>query len=359
MFFGTPLFLLGLLGIGIPLAIHLIRRQRAERIVLPTVRFLKPAPKKLIFFQQIQQWFLLLLRAAIIGLLAIAFARPIFTGAPPELSGATLKSVVILLDTSMSMQYADRFNRGQAAAIDIIRSLETGDEAAVVTFAQGPDRMQPLTTDLKSLEAFVRGIPAPEYRTTNYLTALRAADHLLQTARHPGKTVYLVSDFQESGIPDGYDYWKLSAGIDLDFFDVGGGETSNMAVAGVHLTRQQDNFILVGRVKNFGTVPVDSVHAALAINGIRQATETIDLKGSPEIQVKFPFTLKRTGMHRGTLTISGDRFEPDNMFHFTVNVTPALRILCVSSDPTGGGNTDETYWFRSALSQTASEPVQR
>jgi hypothetical protein len=81
MSFLSPWYLFGLLGIGIPLAIHLIRRQRAERIILPTVRFLKRAPKKLIYFQRIQQWFLLALRMAIAGLLAVAFARPIITGA--------------------------------------------------------------------------------------------------------------------------------------------------------------------------------------------------------------------------------------------------------------------------------------
>ena len=52
MSFLSPWYLLGLLGIGIPLAIHLIRRQRAERVMLPTVRFLKRAPKKLVYFQK-------------------------------------------------------------------------------------------------------------------------------------------------------------------------------------------------------------------------------------------------------------------------------------------------------------------
>ena len=61
MSFVSPWYLLGLLGIGIPLAIHLIRRQRAERVVLPTMRFLKRAPKKLVYFQRFQQWLLLVL----------------------------------------------------------------------------------------------------------------------------------------------------------------------------------------------------------------------------------------------------------------------------------------------------------
>jgi len=114
MSFLSPWYLLGLLGIGIPLAIHLIRRQQAERVVLPTVRFLKRAPKKLVYFQRLQQLLLLTLRIVILGLLALAFARPIFTGAFSQLVGAIPQSLVILLDTSMSMQYADRFETGRS-----------------------------------------------------------------------------------------------------------------------------------------------------------------------------------------------------------------------------------------------------
>ena len=48
----------------------------------------------------------------------------------------------------MSMQYADRFNEGKAAVISILKSLQQGDEAAIVTFADSPGAVKPLTTDL-------------------------------------------------------------------------------------------------------------------------------------------------------------------------------------------------------------------
>ena len=356
MVFSNPWFLLGILGIGIPVAIHLIRRQRAEKVLLPTMRFIKPAPKKLVYFQQIQQWLLLLLRAAIVGLLAIAFARPIFTGAYSEMVGVSPKSTVILLDTSMSMRYADRFEKGKSAAIDIIRSMQAGDEAAVVTFSESPDRVLSLTTDLKSLEAFVRSIPAPGYRATNYLTAMRSADQVMQTSRYLEKKVILVTDLQESGIPDGNEIWKLSPGIRLDVVNVGIADTANLVVAAVHLVRQQDNFTLVGRIKNVGTEQVDQVRITFGINGVQQASKTFRLQGRPDIQVDFPFTLKQTGMHRGTLAITGDRFESDNIFRFTLDVTPTLRILVVNGGSTGGRSTDEATWFRSALFQKTGAP---
>ena len=358
MAFATPWYLLGLLGIGIPVAIHLIRRQRAERIVLPTVRFLKAAPKKLIFSQRIQQWLLLALRVAIVGLLAVAFARPIVTGAYSDVVGAKPKSLIILLDTSMSMRYADRFDRGKAAVIDIIRSLKTGDEAGVVTFAESPGRMQALTTDLSALEAFVRSIPAPGYRSTDFLTALRLADQLLQTARYPDKTVVLVSDFQKSAAPAADHAWKLSPGIGLNVVSVGNTETFNLAVAEGHLVGQQDTYTLVARIQNTGTAHVDTAKVSLAIDGTALSSRTLDLQGQTETRAEFPFTLKQTGMHRGTLTLAGDRFAPDNMYHFAVAVEPVIRVLCVSGEAAGSGSGDQAYWFRAALGQKAGASFQ-
>ena len=46
MSFLSPWFLVGLLGVGIPLAIHLSHKEKAEKIVFSTLRFLKKTPKK-------------------------------------------------------------------------------------------------------------------------------------------------------------------------------------------------------------------------------------------------------------------------------------------------------------------------
>ncbi|MBW1764477.1 MAG: BatA domain-containing protein, partial [Deltaproteobacteria bacterium] len=107
MSFISPWFLFGLLGIGIPLLIHLIRREKAAKLAFSTIRFLKKVPKKMTLFQEFQQWLLLLVRIAIIALLAIAFARPFLTAAFSNLAGIAPRSTIILVDTSMSMGYSD------------------------------------------------------------------------------------------------------------------------------------------------------------------------------------------------------------------------------------------------------------
>jgi len=120
MSFLSPWFLLGLLGVAIPMAIHLSRRQKAEKVVFSTIRFLRKTPKKIILFQQIQQWLLLLLRAAIIALLAIAFARPFLSQTVSARAGFSPRSVVILLDTSMSMHYGDASEQAKKAVVSIL-----------------------------------------------------------------------------------------------------------------------------------------------------------------------------------------------------------------------------------------------
>jgi len=354
MSFLTPWFLLGLLGIGIPLAIHLIRRQRAERVMLPTVRFLRRAPKKQVYFQRIQQWLLLMLRVAIVGLLALAFARPILTGAYSELVGTAPQSLVILLDTSMSMRYADRFSQGKAAVIDIIKSLKKGDEAAIITFADSTGPMKALTTNLTALETFVRRIPAPGYRATDFLTALRLADQVLQSAHYQDKSVYLVSDYQQVAVPAGTDLWKLSAGVRFEGIKVGDPETSNLTVTditAVEHSRDPEKYTIIGRIKNVGTDTVPQSRVSLGLDGAQLANRTIDLGDSSEVVVKFPVSFTQAGLHRGTLTIAGDRFEPDNIHYFGVHLEPPLRVLCVSGESAGGGDADEAYWFRLALTQ--------
>jgi len=362
MSFLSPWYLLGLLGIGIPLAIHLIRRQRAERVVLPTVRFLKRAPKKLVYFQRIQQWLLLVLRIAIAGLLAVAFARPIITGAYSQLVGAAPQSLVILLDTSMSMQYADRFDEGKAAVITILKSLRQGDEAAIVTFADSPGPVSPMTTDLTALETFVRNLPAPGYRSTHFLTVLHLADQLLQSAHYQEKTVVLVSDYQRSAAPASSAVWTLSPGIRFKGIKVGDTKTSNLTVTDVKTIARpaqgRETHLIVGRIQSLGTDPIPEARVLLGIDGTELTSRSLDLRDRSEIVVEFPVTIKRAGLHRCTLTVVGDRFEPDNTRYFTVHVEPPVRVLCINGESAGGGADGRAYWFRSALARQAASPFQ-
>ncbi|NNK56083.1 MAG: VWA domain-containing protein [Desulfofustis sp.] len=361
MSFLSPWYLLGLLGIGIPLAIHLIRRQQAERVVLPTARFLQRAPKKLVYFQKLQQLLLLALRIAIIGLLAFAFARPIFSGALSTLVDASPQSSVILLDTSMSMRYGDRFDQGKAAVISELESLRQGDEAAIVTFADSPAQVQLLTTDLTALKTFVETAPAPGYRPTHFLSALHLADQILQSAHYQEKSIVLVSDYQRSALPAQSSGWKLSPYTRLKTIKVGEAQTENLSITGVSAMKlsdqDQETHRILGRVKNSGSEAISEVQVVLTIDGSIAATRSVALGDRSEAVVEFPIVLDQVGLHRCTLRVAGDRFEADNTYYFTIRVEPPMRVLCIAGR-SSSSEVDKAYWLRSALDQQAAVPFQ-
>ena len=353
MSFLSPWFLLGLLGVAIPLAIHLSRRPKAEKVVFSTIRFLKKTPKKTIFFQRIRQWLLLMIRAAIIALLAVAFARPFLSQALSERVGWSPRSVVILLDTSMSMGYSDVFDKAKKAVLALIDSLHRGDEAALVTFSDGTQKATELTTDLTQLVTFVRNLDSPGFKSTGYLPALRLADQILRSARYPEKTVVLFSDFQRRAVGGVDTPWRLSPGVAFEGIKIGDQETTNLAVTEVklpaRLIRGQAEYSILARVRNLGTRSLTKTRITLKIDEKIVETQKIDLTDQSEAIATFRAEFREQGVHRGAVTVEDEFFAPDNTFYFTVNVRQPLAVLSIGDAAAAKAHTGETRWFVSAL----------
>ena len=72
----APLYFLGALAVGLPILFHLIRRQPKGQVEFSSLMFLRPTPPRLTRRSRLDNWFLLLLRALALTLLAAAFARP-------------------------------------------------------------------------------------------------------------------------------------------------------------------------------------------------------------------------------------------------------------------------------------------
>src|SRR6185503_10631414 len=129
MTFLTPLFLVGIAAIAVPVLIHLIQRERKRVIEFPSLTFVRRIPYQSVR-RRIRHWPLLLLRAAAIALIVAAFARPFFqrSAAATAMTGGA-REVVILLDQSASMGYADHWSRAQEAARQVVRGLGQDDRA--------------------------------------------------------------------------------------------------------------------------------------------------------------------------------------------------------------------------------------
>jgi hypothetical protein len=70
-----------------------------------------------------------------IALLVAAFARPFFEKRSAAIATTGAREVVILLDRSASMGYADRWSKARDQAKKTVNGMSAGDHATVVLFA--------------------------------------------------------------------------------------------------------------------------------------------------------------------------------------------------------------------------------
>jgi len=102
MTFLQTIFLAGLAAAVIPVLIHLLNRPRARVVRFSTLEFIRRLQIKKSRRIRFREILLLILRAALIALLAVAFARPVLRAAG-GIGGRARTSACIVLDASASM----------------------------------------------------------------------------------------------------------------------------------------------------------------------------------------------------------------------------------------------------------------
>lgn len=137
MIFLNGLLALGALAFTVPLAIHLLFRNRFEIVDWGAMRFLQSVVRVNRRRMQLRNLLLLLLRCAIPILLALCLARPVLTRWQ-TLPGDEPVTLVLALDTSYSLAArvdpsSRRFDRLIATAQEIVSNLPRGSDVMLAT----------------------------------------------------------------------------------------------------------------------------------------------------------------------------------------------------------------------------------
>jgi hypothetical protein len=330
MSFLTPLFLLGLAGLAIPVIIHLIQRERKNVVQFPSLMFLRRIPYQSVQRRRIRHWPLLLLRLAALILVVAAFARPFLRReslAAAAAGGA--REVVFLVDRSYSMAYGDRWARAVSAASQAINAMGPGDRGSLVFFGSGAEVALRSTSDRGRLvSALASGKPGAT--ATRFGPAVKLAGSMLSESALPRREVVLVSDFQRGGWL-GTEGTRLPDGAVLTPVVISDGETSNASVTPVSMQRStfndQERVTLTGGLVNHGSKALSNVEVTLEIDGHATETQRINVEANSSASVTFaPFTPPAPNT-RGVVRIGADALPIDNAFHFTVSPRAAVRIV--------------------------------
>ncbi len=174
MLFGAPWWLLATAAGSIPLIIHLLNRRRFKRITWAAMEFLLAAIQKNRRRMKLENLLVLLLRIAVLVLLALAFAQP-FLGKdnPLKLGGGVRVCRIFILDDSYSMGYQSGtgtpFDLAKRLSDGVLNGAGSGDWALLVRTSGNVEDIGEPTTNLASVRLALdqcqvshRGGPVPE-----------------------------------------------------------------------------------------------------------------------------------------------------------------------------------------------------
>jgi len=251
----APLYIAGALAVALPILFHLIRRTPEGRQEFSSLMFLAPSPPRITRRSRLSNLLLLLLRAAALSLLAIAFARPFLRRSADEALGKPQgRRVALLIDTSASMRRGDLWAQAKARVDKVLEELTPADEAALfffdrnvrpgMTFAEWretPDAGRRAAT----LRARLNEV-APTWSPTRLGDALAtAADLLAETdgsaksgggagAASIGRQVVLVSDLQQGAHAESLQGHEWPQNVLLDVRAVALKQSANATLQVVH-----------------------------------------------------------------------------------------------------------------------------
>ncbi len=336
MSFINPTFLFAVGAALLPILYHLIRKIRARKVKFSSLLFLKATPKALIKRRKLRDLILLVIRACILGFLALSFARPFIPQEKiPLISQIQDKSVVILLDNSYSMQYGNHFKRAKEEAVKIIDNAGNDDEFAVVVFSDKPQQVSELSNNIALHKNILMNAVTVSNRTTDLYNPLKIAEEILKDAKHRERRIVLISDFQSNGWSSQFENWNIEHNITFIPIKIAEGKVTNAYINKFSLKQKRIGEAIVVQfglqISMQGIIPDQAKEVSLWLNG--REIDKKKVESSQSHQVFFQQMNLREGNYQGYVMLNEDNLSIDNFNYFSFTVEKRPSIFCIDGSP--------------------------
>lgn len=379
MTFAAPLFLLAVLAGAIPIVLHMINRQRAKDLPFPTLIFLRLSVEKTRRRRRIQDWFLMLLRLAVLVLLAFGLARPALTNLSALFSGGAASAVAIVLDNSASMGLIDRdarrFDTAVRACEQILAELKDGDLVGLFVPCGPAFPEQDKLDRTKDKAVQILSQVKVSYEKANLGVKLLEARSLLAKSNAANKVIYLISDMQTLSFeslknvggseaevpqpgaekPNEPPEDRLSgADIPVVVVDVNRAPKPNAAVQNIAL---ETTVPVAGlpvkagvEVFNASAAPMTRV-VELYLNGVKEVVSPeLKMEAGGRASHEFTFRFERGGLHRGEVRLAGeDGSKLDDRRFFSIEVDQGIPVAIVKPQRHEISYLEDTFYLEQAL----------
>jgi len=356
--FAHPAWLLVAL-IGVPLLAHLFSRTRPRMRVFPSLKLLREALRRVTRVRRPRDRWLLIVRTLAMAALVGAFLQPWLLSRFGSRSG-TAKSIVLIVDVTASMGYADstrtRVAQATAAAEDVLASLPTGSLANVIWLrARATPELPEPGPNLDYLRQSLRkAVALPEGGDIAGALALAVKE----LSNSPGeRELVVLSDFQRSAWREVN--WDIPPGIRVTRLSMGTADGANTGLAGLAVEPATpiagQPARLVCRVRNFSAEPRRATVFAEAGEG--RLTQAVEIAPWSETLAVLPVKFPQEGVAAIRASLAEDRYPGDDTAFGLVDVRGALQVG-VAGPP---DDATTRVWFRAckALDHVAVHRVDK
>ncbi len=361
------MFLWAATAVLVPLVLHLMRRRKTVRIPFSTIRFLKLAERRSTNRVRMENLLLWLLRTLLILALVAAFAMPVWRASGLErVLGTPHRDVAIVLDVSGSMRYETGSRRvwdtALAAALGIVRDLQTGDRACVYLAGEHPNALvETPSGDLAAVNRLLRDA-RPQQGICSLSEAVTAAAAALRGSRSRERELYVLTDGQALT-------WRGFAAATNETADTGdrwdpASVDPHVAVfvllAGPTLpentwptdVRVSPDLLLTNTVATLTarlarTGQAQTAPVSLLIDGREAHRRTAVLESGGAATVEFGLPSLPPGVHTAAVTVPADGMPQDDAMHLLLRVREQLPVLVVGADA-------DTFFLATALNPDRS-----
>lgn len=335
--FWTPALLAGAALAILPWLIHRIRRPERDTVEFGSLMFIPERRQEIIERRRVQHPWLMAIRIALLLLLALAFARP-YLHAEPDPVEAAERNHLILVDLSLSTSGALPEIRHRVR--QIVADIPARHRVGLAAFASDVEVLTPLEgspgagTPDAVLSAAERLEPSLDQ--TDFLAGLTFAERMLLESAGGDTTVaatlHLVSDFQESALPEHLGGWRLSSRVRFRAHEMPP-PGANLAVTEAVVSRPPEGpGRLRVRVRNGGELEASATVSAV-FDGNTVASEPVTVGPGGAAQVAFDVDLANDAVTTGRVSLPADAIPGDNVRTFAW--TPPARPVVVldTTDP--------------------------
>jgi hypothetical protein len=355
---------LGLLGIAVPIIIHLLYRKHRRQTDWAAMELLRRALVIRSGQVKLEDYIILALRCLALALLALALLRPTMNSDSSTFLGDKKVGMIVAIDASFSMNHGEhsRFERAVEKAKEIFEAANEGDSVSIVLMSNRP-------------QVLLRGAHYNKGQVNDILDELKTAtshhlnldqniellDELVGELKTPGKECFLITDAQEldwanlpataltalQNLTDNANVFVVPAGTE--------GE-ENLSIERLNYTwgtlREAGEARFSAQVRNTGRRAADGGTLEFFVDTELSKRVTVGpLEPGEARSLEFTTLFDQPGDVRLKAQLSKDSLADDNVRHAVARIRSGINLLLVDGSPSSSpdGTRGGAYYAKVAL----------